>query len=165
MGRKGGGGGSAGGGRSGKRNNVTYNRVIPRFLQHLISEGDTNPLEAKRGSATHHLGLEKERKECERTSEEGKEKDIQEKEIAKMECEGFNVIVEDATVEERCEGKSKKLKERGQEDKLVGKIKGIQKKENKRGGHMKGNRLFEKKNVKKLSFRGDDSEDSEDEQV
>lgn len=38
MGRKGGGGGTAGGGRSGKRGNITFNRVVPKFLQNLHAQ-------------------------------------------------------------------------------------------------------------------------------
>lgn len=40
MGRKGGGGGTAGGTRSGGRNDVTFQRVVPRFLRGLIAEAD-----------------------------------------------------------------------------------------------------------------------------
>ncbi|CDF35360.1 unnamed protein product [Chondrus crispus] len=40
MGRKGGGGGTAGGTRSSGRNDVTYQRVVPRFLRGLIAEAD-----------------------------------------------------------------------------------------------------------------------------
>jgi hypothetical protein len=40
MGRKSGGGGDAGGGRNGKRENVEFTRVVPRFLIGLVPDGD-----------------------------------------------------------------------------------------------------------------------------
>lgn len=47
MGRKGGGGGTAGGGRSGKRSNVTFNRVVPKFLQNLQAQRAKENVSAK----------------------------------------------------------------------------------------------------------------------
>lgn len=90
MGRKGGGGGTAGGGRSGNRGNVTYRRVVPPFLQGLITEAAD---ESQLGIRRNTYG-ERNRNDPE---EEGMSKPdsgtlLVGDEIAALEKEGFTVI-------------------------------------------------------------------------
>lgn len=66
MGRKGGGGGTAGGGK--RKNNVTFHRVVPKFLQGLMHEAD-DPLAAKRGETLDDTAAEAATKDMNRLSD------------------------------------------------------------------------------------------------
>ncbi|CAN8064964.1 unnamed protein product [Agarophyton chilense] len=92
MGRRGGGGGSAGGGRSGKRTQIEYKRVVPKFLRGLVKDGQVDPVQAKHESATHHLG---ENAEDRRQRREENSPENAKKVIEALEKEGFSVVCAD----------------------------------------------------------------------
>lgn len=76
--------------QGGKRGKITYQRVVPRFLQKAIPNHDRNLMAAKRGNATHHLGKHAEDKRSGKIENDG-DFDIA-GEIAELEKEGFAVV-------------------------------------------------------------------------
>ena len=168
MGRKGTYGGSAGGGRSGKKGNITYTRVIPKFLQQLQTpESQGSALDAKREWATAHQGSEKDDVIKRQTRDKKPEQTQEEKinELKKLEKDGFNVVMEEGKT-----GEDNAI----QEDRVD---RGVLAKAWKPSAGLKTNTLgIEKKRKKersvgsafsvrsrnKLSFANDESDDEDD---
>lgn len=88
MGRKGGGGGTAGGGRSGRKGNITFNRVIPKFLQNIQAQNATDTAKVRQ-SIEHQK--DKRLSQQSRKSHPGQEPTSSEV-IAELEKEGFRVL-------------------------------------------------------------------------
>lgn len=168
MGRKGGGGGTAGGGRNGSRGNVTYSRVIPKFLQGLVADRDSDDLDAKRSSATSHLGIGVERKrKQDDPNTHGKSRNHEE-EIAKLEAAGFKVVTEGSTAKVIDDVEdSEKAGQSGhqREGEVAGIIRrrkvGLRSIEKKRRGVEPAGAAFRVNNRQKLSFGGGESDDSD----
>lgn len=169
MGRKGGGGGTAGGGRSGKRGNVTFTRVVPRFLQDLKSQQAMAAAKSDR-----RMELSK-TKDCKNKGKEreGKEDSITlnntTDEIAELEKAGFNVVdvgVKDTEIgEDRPHGESGVELVSGHGECSSGKVKstipihgGIEKKQT---GSARPTNAFKLSNAQRLSFTANDSDSSE----
>jgi len=165
MGRKGGGGGTAGGGRSGKKGNVTYTRVVPRFLQGLVDDPAVNPVDVKRAPSAN---MEQE--------DQGELKPLPDAKVASMEQQlaelkrdGFNVDVDATAARDASDVDAASLEPTiGMDDKGTGKEEkalshplpvssGIEKKIHRAS---RPTLKFKVKDRKKLSF-GAESSDSE----
>lgn len=89
------------------RNQVSYERPMPKFLRDMLKEEPQDPLAAKRETATHHLGKDAEDK---RPTKKERDTDVDLKEIEALQKQGFNVVVpDDAAKEDQDVKKSKPL--------------------------------------------------------
>lgn len=87
MGRKGGGGGTAGGGRSGKRGSVTFNRVVPKFLQNLQAQSAKRNTSASTTNETDQ-DIGSKREQTPKSRREQSTEDM----VNALEREGFTVV-------------------------------------------------------------------------
>lgn len=151
MGRKSSGGGTAGGGRSGKRGNVTFTRVVPRFLQKLNAEQEKASVKVDR------------RNHCNKGDDGEEKKDssvakIGTNEIAELEKAGFNVVAADVKLEVPDSGTgaaSASAKCASGSDKKIPVRGGIEKK---RTTGVRPSISFKVNNVQRLSFATEDND-------
>ena len=160
-------GGTAGGGKSDRHGNVTYSRVVPKFLRKHLPNADADPLDAKRGNPTSSSPTEVEEKPKLQSNSKPSDEEIVE-ELEKLKAEGFNVVVEESNGVDRnpteqvdsvasidtSKPKYSSMKKTYETLHVKGKIE--KKKTVKNTGKM-----FATKNKRMLSFANSDSEDSD----
>lgn len=147
MGRKGSAGGSAGGSRYGKRGNVSFNKVVPKFIRAMQEERVRKEKELeKQKMVDGKKKVEEIRRKLDETHEET---------VENLEKEGFQVIAE--TIKPKDEDKQEasiKVKKR----KLGVKERKITKQRTAKVGQS-----FNVRNTQRLSFaRGDEDDEDDD---